>query len=482
MNEEPDIPPVIFTAPQDLPPPITPPPFESGPFFQRADWLAFALTTALVLAGYLWTLAPDVTTDMSGAYATGAMYAGGMPPSGYPLWVIYAWLFTKLLPFSNIAWRVAVSTAFAGALTCGLIALMAARAGALILDGFRPGRRLDPRDESRLRITCGCIAGLAFGFDNAFWNLAVVVEVWPFSLLLLTLVFVLLMRWFYAPARRRYLYAAAFMYGLTLTNSEALLTAAFGLQLFVLLGDRELGRDLFFANVLLLLALLGADKWGFIYLGYSPLANLRDWYVAIALASGLLSFAMILRTRKFLTRWLPVCVTGLMLFLGMLMYFYLPISSMTTPPVNWGYARTLEGFVHVLYRGQYEQAYPTSEFGRYFDQLGFYFQIASDEFGLLYLIAALIPFCLLHRMRSLERRWLLGTLAIYLCLSLLLVDLLNPLTDYQGGRDLFKIFFTASHIILALWAGLGLILLGTWLNRPAAGSREEEEPAGITGS
>ena len=34
----------------------------------------------------------------------------------------WAWVFTKLLPFSNIAWRVAVSCAAAGALACGVIA------------------------------------------------------------------------------------------------------------------------------------------------------------------------------------------------------------------------------------------------------------------------------------------------------------------------------------------------------------------------
>jgi hypothetical protein len=462
---EPTIPPIIH-APQDHPPPTTPPPSESTPFFQRADWFTFALTTALVLAGYLWTLSPDVTLDRSGAYATGAMYAGGMPPSGYPLWVIYAWLFTKLLPFSNIAWRVSVSTAFAGALTCGLIALMVSRAGSLILDGLSSSRRLNPVDETRLRVVCGCIAGMAFGFDNAFWNLAVIVEVWPLSLLLLSLVLVLLMRWFYAPTRRRYLYAAAFMYGLTLTNSEALLTAAFGLQLFILFGDRELGRDLFFANILLLLAPFGAEKWGHIDLDHSLLANLRERYMAIAIASGLLCLGVILRTRKFLTRWLSASLTVLMVFVGLLIFLYLPISSMTTPPVNWGYARTLEGFFHVLNRGQYPVSYPMCNLNQFTDQLQFYFQVASDDFGLLYLLAALLPFSLLYWMRSAERKWLLGTLGIYLCLSFLMLDLLNPPTDYRGGRDLFKIFFTASHIILALWAGLGLILLGSWLNRP----------------
>src|SRR4051812_21779886 len=92
-----------------------------GRFFQRTDWLSFVLATLLVLAGYLFTLAPDVTFDKSGIYSTGAQYAGVSHPSGFPLWTIYSWLFVKLLPFSNVAWRAAVAAAVAGALGCGII-------------------------------------------------------------------------------------------------------------------------------------------------------------------------------------------------------------------------------------------------------------------------------------------------------------------------------------------------------------------------
>src|SRR4051794_39844400 len=85
-------------------------------FFQAADWLSFSITTTLALIVYLWTLAPNVTLGLSGIYCVGAMYAAVPHPPGYPLWTIYAWLFTVTLPVSNIAWRVGVSSAVAGAL------------------------------------------------------------------------------------------------------------------------------------------------------------------------------------------------------------------------------------------------------------------------------------------------------------------------------------------------------------------------------
>src|SRR5262245_40685851 len=102
--------------------------------FRRIDWFTFAITTLVVFVGYWWTLAPDLTLEDSGELAVGSMYAGVPHPPGYPVWTIYTWLFTVLLPISNIAYRVAVSSAVAGALSCGLIALMVSRGSSMMLE------------------------------------------------------------------------------------------------------------------------------------------------------------------------------------------------------------------------------------------------------------------------------------------------------------------------------------------------------------
>src|SRR6266436_1470398 len=120
--------------------------------FQQVDWLSFGLATVLTLIVYLWTLAPEVTLEMSGTLATAAMYGGVAHPPGFPLWTVYSWLFTKLLPFSNIAWRVAVGSAVASALTCGVIALLVSRSGAAMVEGLRAFRRLEPKEERLLRL------------------------------------------------------------------------------------------------------------------------------------------------------------------------------------------------------------------------------------------------------------------------------------------------------------------------------------------
>jgi hypothetical protein len=194
-----------------------------------------------VFIGYWFSLAANVGLDFSGIYSVGANYMGVPHPPGYPVWTIYGWLFTKLLPFSNIAWRLAISSAVAGALTCGVIALMVSRSSRTLLAGINGLQKLPPRADRCLRIVAGCVAGMTFGFDRAFWRQAVIVDVWPLSILLFATTLCLLLRWAHEPERKSYFVAACFVFGLTITNSQALIPAGLGLLFFVTCADRNLG-------------------------------------------------------------------------------------------------------------------------------------------------------------------------------------------------------------------------------------------------
>jgi len=114
--------------------------------FQLVDWSSFGLATVLTLILYLWTLAPEVGLEMSGLLSTAATYGGVAHPPGFPLWTLYAWLFATLLPFSNIAWRVSVSSAVAGSLSCGVVALIVWRNGTAIVEGIAGFKRLAPKE------------------------------------------------------------------------------------------------------------------------------------------------------------------------------------------------------------------------------------------------------------------------------------------------------------------------------------------------
>jgi Protein O-mannosyl-transferase TMEM260-like len=509
-------------TPNPVPPPV--PSTKVKPLFRKIDWISFAVTALVVLIGYWWTLAPNLTLEDSGELATASMYAGVPHPPGYPVWTIYTWLFTVLFPVSNMAYRVAFSSAMAGALACGLVALMVSRGSSMMIEGISDLKQLDRRWENWICMVSGFVAGMLIGFNGFMWSQGVIVEVYTLSALSLAAVLVFLLRWIYAPHQRRYLYWAFFWFGISFNNHQSLLVVAIGLEVAVIVAAPRLGRDLVFWSVVvwlgglvgknmgLITTLSGNDPtqvnplfiiynligvsfffvWiylvfktkmkgiefardlalvgsvGFLLMMFGVITNYVTFFefkpkllvLTILLGLGCIgTFGyLITQTTKFGREWLGALSCGGAWIFGAAFYLYMPLASMTNPPLNWGYPRTVQGFFHAFTRGQYERINPTTEVGRFIDQVVMYVSGAMDEFNLVYLVIGLVPFLFFMKMQKRERSWLTGLAAIYLCLSVFLLILLNPAPDRQS-RDLNRVFFTASHVMIAMGIGYGLTLL-----------------------
>src|SRR5689334_20229502 len=104
--------------------------------FRKIDWLTLLITFGIIWTIYFLTIAPELTLEDSGELVTGSMYAGIPHPPGYPVWTIYSWLWTVLVPVGPIAWRVALAQANAGAVACALIALMVSRGSSFFIEGI----------------------------------------------------------------------------------------------------------------------------------------------------------------------------------------------------------------------------------------------------------------------------------------------------------------------------------------------------------
>lgn len=163
--------------------------------------LVFGITTVVALLVFLMTLAPQVTFGHSGIFSTAAMYPGPSTPSGHPLWAIVGWAWMKVFPFGNIAWRLAVGSAVAAAIACGIVAVMVARVGGLI----------SAKRDGSISAVSGIVAGLGLAFEQGFWSKAVVVDSWAFTGLLFTVILYCFSRWFFEPTRKRWLYGAVFI-------------------------------------------------------------------------------------------------------------------------------------------------------------------------------------------------------------------------------------------------------------------------------
>ena len=615
---------------------------EPLPFFRKPDWLAFAAATLATLLVYIFTLAPNLTPEDSGELATASMYAGVPHAPGYPLWTIYSWLFTVLVPTGSIAWRVGLSSAVAAALSCGLAALIIARGSRLMFSGSTFFSEMTESTRNAISVVAGFVGGAIFGFTGPMWSQAVIVEVYTLSTLTFVAVLVLLMRWFFAPEKNWPLYAAGLLFGLCLANHQSLLLAAVGIEVLIFIRRREIGRDFFLFNTLVYLSALlwmalkeGSDTqtsgklvmfgifnligvggmllaawhlippaqpaqrpasgffmiaafglccvliaffWSaFVWPLAQPMAtdhavwNLKAvWsayykftdrmlltfcllllsgaiglllYLAVAtdaasrrskwcagllaaftvlsllwmhqllssrgtiientasvvnawqqsaaqhlLIANKISAAFVLLSVCFLggvcltawrrahadifplQHWRALCGVLLAGLLGVSFYLFMPLSSLTNPPMNWAYPRMAQGLKHAVTRGQYTNpAQETSDsFARVFvdwdanrvldgGQVGIYVDETIQEFYPAYLLLGLLPFLMWRHLGHRERRWIFGVSMLFVSMTILLIIFRN-IEGSEQQRHLNKVFFESSHLFVALGVGWGVAL------------------------
>ncbi len=434
------------------------------PLFRRVDWLALLITFAAIWSVYLWTLAPEVTLEDSGELCTGSFYAGIPHPPGYPFWSIYSWFWTVIVPFGNVAWRVEVGQSFAAAMGCGLLAFMVSRGSSMLIEGIEELKSLTRNWENAICVVSGLVAGLLLGMDGFMWSESVVINrISVFGVPWLIAVILCLMRWVYAPQQRRYLYLAMFLYGLCATIHQTLLLSAVGVEVLIAAVQPKLGRDLFLGNSIIYLACLMLMNTVPALQNMSSIEQVLFQVVGIGslLAGGWLA----VQTKGGFSEWRPVVWMGVLWVLGVMFYFYEPVSGMTVPPMQWGYPRTVEGFFHALSRGQYETAHGTNIFqdpARFAWQIGYIIQGLADSYSWVYMFVGLLPFLFIMKMHQRERSWIIGLSSIYFCLSVLLVILLNVTPD-RSTSELNKVFFTASHALFALMIGYGLTLMAAYM-------------------
>jgi tetratricopeptide (TPR) repeat protein len=454
-------------AKQSVPAARTPPPapMRVPPLFRKIDWLALIITFAVIWIVYFLTLAPEQTLEDSGELCTGAFYAGIPHPPGYPFWTIYAWLWTKLLVVGNVAWRVEVGEATAAALACGLVAFMVSRGSSMLMEGIEELRNIAGKWENIICVVSGTVAGLLLGLGGVMWSESVAINrISPFGVPWMMIVLLCLLRWIYAPHQRGYLYCGMFFFGICATIHQTLLVAAMGIEVAVAATQPRLGRDLFLGNSIVYIMGLIANSMHF-----TNMLDTATMVLVIYHTVGICSFAawiwLGLKTKGIGTEWKAAILMGLLWVAGASFYFYMPIAGMTDPPMQWGYPRTVEGFFHALSRGQYEKASPSDVIhdpGRFVMQLGIMVSDIASEFNWVLVFVALVPVLFFFKMQKRERSWIIGLGAIYFCIGVLLMVLMNTSPDRQSA-ELNKVFFITSHGIVAIMVGYGMALIASFM-------------------
>ncbi len=160
---------------------------------------------------YIFTLAPTIYNLDSAEFTTAAATGGIVRATGYPLYLMLGWVWSKL-PIGDVGYRLNLFSAFSGALTVALA----------------------ERILRRLRVgpwaICSALGLLAC--STFFWALSLIAEVYTLHTALMAGLILLLLRWADDPTPRR-LALVGLVIGLSLGNHAATVLLIPGLAWYV---------------------------------------------------------------------------------------------------------------------------------------------------------------------------------------------------------------------------------------------------------
>ena len=458
----------------------------SGAFFRRIDWWAFWAVLLATFGVYFYTLAPTLTLEDSGELAVASDYLGVPHPPGYPIWTLMTWFFQWVFHWvtyhghPNPAWSVGLASAVSGAGACALLALLISRSGADILRSIPAlTDKIGFRTENLLCLVAGISGGLLLAFSPVLWSQSVIVEVYGLNAFFQMAVLLLIYMWMCRPKSDMLLFAAAFLFGLGLTNHQTLLFLGLAFVVAVLMKDSNLFRDFAVAALLIGVVFIFAAK------GYSLFAsaaekaapnfdaNLWKWSQGPSTTPFWVYNVLFLAIPIALAFALPhgktVCATILLAELGVAFYMYLPFASEQNPPMNWGYPRTWEGFMHAVTRGQYEAIVPTDVFSeKFIQQLGSYLSDLRSQFSLPVAVLGFLPFCSWGLLLGGKRRSAFPA-ALGLVLASAALIVLETATGWTGFEKIYRLLI-GPVLLLAGWGFF--LLLALYLRKQIADLRD----------
>ena len=165
---------------------------------------------------YLLTLAPTVLEADGGEFQFVPWLPGIAHPTGYPLYLLLGWLWTHLLPFGEVAWRMNLLSAVLAAIAVGLTYALARSMLNLTL----------PETPLAGRILAAVLTAAAFATSRTFWSQAIVAEVYALHALLVALVL-----WLTLNQRYR---LAALAFGLGLAHHRTMILLLPALSVYLL--------------------------------------------------------------------------------------------------------------------------------------------------------------------------------------------------------------------------------------------------------
>lgn len=185
---------------------------------QKDVLIAFGLGI-LSFSLYVRTLVPELLPGDSGEFQTLAYTMGHAHTTGYEVYTVLAKLFTLLVPFGEIAYRVNLFSAFCAGLTIAFV--------------YLSGKTL-----TRNRVA-GVVGAFVLAISTTFWSQAIIAEVYTAGSAFTSAILWLVLVW-YETGSSRHLFAAGVLGGLGIGVHGSNLLFAPAILLIILLKWKDL--------------------------------------------------------------------------------------------------------------------------------------------------------------------------------------------------------------------------------------------------
>jgi Flp pilus assembly protein TadD len=451
-------------------------------FFTPEDWIAALITFLIAGFVFLYYMSPEVTLEDSGELVTGAFNFGVPHPPGYPLWAILGWMWRHFVPFGNPAWRICLMSVLTGALVVGVLTLLMTHSIMMLLRSVKWAEALEDSMKHWIALTIGAASALLFGFNRGVWLWACVPEMRVLNVFMFIITACTFFAWMMRPQRHGFLYATILLYALGIANHQTIVVMAGPFLMGALavgllsIWERRPRQVLLVMPALaafweLLVAALFSAGAGFLlwaWLETNPNQSLWDhrytWWTVGAVAAGVGVIVLFRKPGWLNPRRALICTA--MFLAGAAFYFYMPVSSSTNPPMNWGYSYTKQGFMHHITRGQYERLNVASPLSNaFFTQISLFTRALVQQYTTVLALFGLATLGVLIGMwkdlRDRARAWLIFVWLAFLTTSFGLLTIINPGLDKQNQEINIK-FFAPAHGFFAMMIGYGLALTAAW--------------------
>lgn len=159
----------------------------------------------------------------------------------------------------------------------------------------------------------------------------------------------------------------------------------------------------------------------------------------------ILAWAYVIRHKR---TWKPVLAQLALIFAGLLVYLYLPLTAQSYPPINWGNPQTWSGFIWEVTGSPYRSLLFNTDTPVLWERIRSIASLLMDQFGPLGLVAGVIG-AVQYSFTNKYLRWILVWI-----FSIYFVFAIGYNTPDSAG------YLIPAIMVFAIW--IGLALLSIW--------------------